>query len=162
MSSSVTHPTGRISNSDWFVKSSIIVVCENLFEFNQNWCLKNDWFFSFIVITKLFMKQSEINILPSGCRIDLFIWAQVDCYVSEPTDTVYAVAGSGDLSITSNVVFKFTNKLMDRLQSYDVTTGYPFLINQKWRCIVKRSHCWYVNDIMGAFCVHRFQPINAA
>ena len=46
-------------------------------------------------------------------------------FVPAPTDAFHATAWDGDEyeTINAGVVFKFLNEIVDRLGSYDVTTG---------------------------------------
>ena len=46
-------------------------------------------------------------------------------FLLEPTDAVYATgyAGNGYRNISTGVVFKFVDEIVDRLNSYDVTIG---------------------------------------
>ena len=64
-----SHPDGRISNFDKFANSFIMIVHEEFLV--VVWTLNSDWTkttFSQTIVVKLFMNQSELDILPAGSR----------------------------------------------------------------------------------------------
>ena len=60
------HPERRISNSDWFTNSSVVVVCEKKLEQLGHQILGVVKMVPLTTIIKLFTNQSELDILPAG------------------------------------------------------------------------------------------------
>ena len=58
------HPDGRLSNSDWFANSFIMVVCEEIFRS----LLGHKILIELKKIMNRFTNHSELDILPAGCK----------------------------------------------------------------------------------------------
>ena len=98
-----------------------------------------------------------VNLVLTNC----FSLLKSSCCFAEPKDAFYAVAGDAVFDISTGVVFKFASEIVDKLDSYDVTTGdlICFSATIHTRYFSCEDHAFSTFDF---FCLQVYSPQNQA